>query len=277
MPVPAFTCTYDFWHASLAGAVPDELYPKLHEPQFGFYRHINGDPVALFPGPDGKTITGLRGFEGKSKRMSVEQCIDVWPSVAAHAVPEAMWKEAFKGNGWPNEAPNIGHNKAPSLDDPEARAKYLTEQLVEWLRSHPKIDSKLLADQGGHYLHEVRLAYKRFEDSIENEKKLYRSFASQVNERGKAVVGPAVAALDTLKQRLHEFMSSTGIEKVGDRGVRASLRRTEAFEIVDRAAVLEHFRNSDEMTELLQRLVNRECKAGKTVPGARRTERESVQ
>lgn len=210
---------YSYWAAALAGLPHDT--PPVDQPQAGFFRTVNGDPVCYFPDPafadDGDAeipsapnldapLICVRAENGRRRELSHQQALEMWPWVSANPVSEAAWRTAAAGGDWPDEAPGLGRNRPEAEATPGERIANVVGAARAWLDDTPEVTDQTLADQASHYLNELRRLSVDIEEIERRAKKPYNDFLDQIRARYRAIRAPADELVTAIKARLKPFM-----------------------------------------------------------------------
>jgi hypothetical protein len=291
---------FEKWKKLLAGE-PVEMHEN--EPIPGYYRTRMGKdgpwvPVAIWNDAKGETLALRAG--------SVVDVGQVWPYCAKHPIAYATYQTvAERGEDWPDQHPAVaamGHNAGPADDSFEG----LTEAITELGREAEKLikaggaKTQAEADQASHLANKIGELQKKADEQRKKEKQPHDDKAKEVQQKWlpliqaadiykrikEAVITPFLKAEDAklraaeqaaLRAAASAVQTGAGpvepplplpTAKAGSAGRRSiALRTVTRVAITDRAALLEYFKDRQEITEALQDMAEKAVKAGITPPG----------
>lgn len=204
---------YDWYFAALKQ--PAEIGKSLpvheNEPQPGFYRKRRGKsggwyPVAIWH--DGEKLTAALG-------ENIQDPFALWTWVCRQPVTEEAYRNAVKGEPWPDEAPGIGHNQGPASD---------FETIAEQIESASACVSEFAEISDDEKQAQAQSARARLNElSRDADKKRTEEKAPHL-EAGKAVdakwqplVKSAKAAADTIAKAMSAFETAKARKQAEER------------------------------------------------------------
>lgn len=303
------TPSYDFWHARLAGEAvdqPEQPQPgryRLPARRTNTTGNVNtkppkSHPVAIwFDDLDGR----LRAKIGRTVVIT-EGSGDAWHEfvggawLSCIAVPAEQYDAVVNGGSWPDESDVVTkHNAAPPDDSFEAISERINDLCREAL-AMVKVGAaptQEASDRAADLANLIGQLEKKADDLRRVEKKPFEEQAKEVDRRWNPVRDKAAEAKKLLKlkvctpfleaqrkaqeeARFQATLTGTPDDQLpsakvtaGSRGRPVALRTIKRAEIVDRAAVLAHFAEHEEISGLLQTLADRAIRAGFQVPGVK--------
>lgn len=300
---------YDFWRRRLTG----EVVP-IHdgEPQAGFYRLVSRDgvasqPVAYWFTPDG----GLRCRVGKQD-VSEQFANERWPYASKRPITHDVYKAVLAGEPWPDQNEAVAADRSNAAPDDNSfeglkdRIEALARTADELIKAGPATD-QAAADRASDLANHLGALQRQADAARAAEKKPHDDAvkavqakwlpvvtAADIYKRIKAaVITPFLVAEDQKRKaqeaeqrKKAEAAAQTGAPmpeqsqraagpKAGAAGRRSvALRAVKVVTIADRAAVLEFFKDTQQVTELLQHMAQKAVAAGVNVPGVTITEEQ---
>ncbi len=286
------TDDYSFWRAALAGEKP-----QMNEtnPQCGFYRwpkkssygaRKTFQAVAYWRVDD----TMFCSVDGVDKEPQYGS--DIWISVGSHPVTYENYQDYMEIGRWADEHPLVpmGSNQPPDDDSYEG----LKEAIEERARSANKllIDGAVAttqdeADQLSNLADQLIELGQRAEAHRKAEKAPHDAAAEAVQKKWKPLVISSEVYKGIKNRLIAPFLSALakqaredneeGVKfRAGTRGRAMSLRSVKSAKIIDRNAVLTHFRDNEMISTSLQILADRAVRNGDTVPGTEIINEEKV-
>lgn len=282
------------WLQRLAGQT---VLTHVDEPEYGFFRVRSRDkqswrPVAYWFDADG----GLRcRLDGKD--LDENRARELWAWAVKNPIEYEVYGAITRGEPWPDVHPAVTlSNNAP----PDISVDALSDRIADLAREADKIKevkTQAEADQAAdlaNKLNELQVAAdaeraiekKQFDEAakaVQAKWKPIVDVADAAKRKLKAVIAIFLTAKQTAERNAREEAAKAGQEPpaetrrstttAGTRGRAVSLRVVKDVEIINRAAVIAYFADSDAMCEFLQALAEKAVRAGVTVPGTKITER----
>ncbi len=286
------TDDYRYWREALAGNKPQM---SEGSPEVGFYRW----PKKASYGAR-KTFKSVNYWrDGDVIYCSIDDTdttpqygADIWISVGSHPVSYENYQGYMETGRWADEHPLVpmGSNQPPDDDSYEG----LKAKIEERARDANKllIDGAVAttqdeADQLSNLADELARLGQRAEEQRKAEKAPHDNAAAAVQAKWKPLVITSEVYKGIKNRLIAPFLSALakqaredneeGIQfRAGTRGRAMSLRSTKSARIVDRDAVLAHFKDNEMISTSLQILADRAVRNGDTVPGCEIEETEKV-
>lgn len=259
---------YTLWRALLAGENPPR---DINDPAPGFYRvRRNGSfmPVAYWYDDD----EVLRCLLGRNLLDDL-RAREIWPYASKGAISYETYHAVRAGAEWPDLHEAVSRsNRAPEDDSFEA----IRDRIEDLAREAALIagcSSQHESDRAADLANELGKLEKRAEARRRAEKEPHEQAGREVDQKWSPWRDKATTAKQHLKGLIAAFLKANVTESpraattAGTRGRPVSLRTVKHVAIVDRAALLAHFAESDAITATLQSLAEKSVRAGVTPPG----------
>lgn len=149
----------------------------------------------------------------------------------------------------------------PHIEHAKCAADTIRDELTKWMRAE---EARLEAER--------RAKWEAEQKAAEEARKAIEA------QRAKQLADDPIAAMTSPEPELPELPSMPEPAKVqagGQRGRKTGLREVTSYVVIDHAAALAFFAESESVRELVQKLASQACKAGVTVPGVQ-TKTEKV-
>lgn len=268
---------YQFWRDSVAG-----LSPQMHEsdPQCGFYRWPQKSSYGAR-----KTFKSVNYWrDGDVMRCTVDDIevdpqygADIWVSVGIHWVTYKNQQGYMETGRWEDEHAlvTMGSNQPPDDDSYEglkAAIEDLAREANKLIVDDKVAQTQAEADQLGNLADRLAELGKKAEDKRKAEKKPHDDAAAAVQEKWRPVVITSEVYKGIKSRLIAPFLSALakqvredneeGIQiRAGTRGRAMSLRGKKKAKIIDRDAVLAHFKDNEMVSTTLQVLSDRAVRA----------------
>lgn len=300
----AKTLVYAPYFAALSGApLPESPVPGCYRTKA---RRTDGKDYA--PAKSWPVVIWLREEDSKlsvmlGKHVMAEGTGDfdefagsTW--LTCKAVPRDQYEAVAAGGAWPDESEAVTRsNRAPTDDSFEAIKERIDDLAREAQRLLDKgaATSKEECDAAADLANEIGKYERKADTARKAEKQPHVDAAKDVDTKWSTVI-TAAAIYKRLKAvvvtpflnaqaraaeeaRFQATLTGTPDEQLpsekvtaGSRGRAVALRTVKAVEITDRAALLDHFKEHGQVTDLLQLLAERSVRTGLTPPGVKVTE-----
>ncbi len=284
---------YRYWHEALAGNKPE-----MHEsdPQPGFYRWPK--KAAYGARKTFKAVAYWR--QGKAFMncsiddvdVEPEHGADIWVSVGSHPVSYENYQGYMETGRWADEHELVpmGSNQPPddnSYEGLKAKIEELARDANKLLIDGAVATTQDEADQLSNLADRLAELGARAEEQRKAEKAPHDAAAEAVQKKWKPLVissevykGIKNRLILPFRSALAKAARENNEEEVkfraGTRGRAMSVRSTKSARIIDRDAVLAHFRDNEMISTSLQILADRAVRNGDTVPGTEIVSEEKI-